>query len=143
MSNGETITLTLYEVLGVQPTASAAEIESAYQRLVTRWHPDRHQSHGEWSDPWPGRIFRAVGSAYGVLKDAKKREQYDLFLRAMKESQQETQQHAPQQAAAAAPPIHNPFPEIVDDLIERHGTKVVKQVASWIERTFARKPKSR
>src|SRR5438105_2654611 len=32
----------LYDILGVTPAASAEEIRSAYRKLASRYHPDRH-----------------------------------------------------------------------------------------------------
>jgi DnaJ like chaperone protein len=35
-----------YDILGVPPTASEAEIRSAYQRLVSQYHPDKVDTLG-------------------------------------------------------------------------------------------------
>ena len=32
-----------YKILGIAPSASLFEIENAYQKLATEWHPDRHK----------------------------------------------------------------------------------------------------
>ena len=32
-----------YEILEIPQSASAFEIEQAYQKLATYWHPDRHK----------------------------------------------------------------------------------------------------
>ncbi len=60
--------MTLYEVLGVSPTATTAEITTAYKRLAMQKHPDRGGDVGE---------FQAIQKAHEVLTDAKKREHYD------------------------------------------------------------------
>ncbi len=67
----------LYEVLGVEPTGSAAEITSAYRRLVRDLHPDSH--------PAKGTADRArladVLAAYQVLRDPQQRASYDADRR--------------------------------------------------------------
>ncbi len=60
--------MTLYDVLGVSPTATTAEITTAYKRLAMQKHPDRGGDVGE---------FQAIQKAHEVLTDAKKREHYD------------------------------------------------------------------
>ena len=36
-----------YEILGIEPSATDAEIRSAYRRLVLKWHPARHTTSRE------------------------------------------------------------------------------------------------
>ena len=62
-----------YNILGVARSASANEIKRAYRRLAKEYHPDRN------SDPAAEAKFKEVQDAYGVLSDAKKREEYDRF----------------------------------------------------------------
>jgi molecular chaperone DnaJ len=57
-----------YSVLGVPPTADAAEIKAAYRRLVKRHHPD---AGGD-----PQRIL-ALNAAWEVLGDGDRRRRYD------------------------------------------------------------------
>ena len=61
--------MTLYEVLGVPETASAAEIKAAHRRLALALHPDKN--------PNTAHLMSQVNEAYAVLLDAKKRAEYD------------------------------------------------------------------
>ena len=63
----------LYRVLGVAPTASAAQIASAYRRLVRDLHPDTRP------DPGPAEATRLgeVLAAYEVLGRPDRRASYD------------------------------------------------------------------
>jgi curved DNA-binding protein CbpA len=64
-----------YQVLGVPPTAPAADIKRAYRRLATELHPDKHGGDRHYEER-----FKAVAVAYGVLGDADRRAQYDYQL---------------------------------------------------------------
>ena len=62
---------TLYEVLGLTPAASVAEIKSAYRKAARETHPD----HGGDSER-----FHRVADAYRVLSDPGQKESYDRTL---------------------------------------------------------------
>ncbi|MGW0552452.1 J domain-containing protein [Streptomyces altiplanensis] len=66
-----------YAVLGVEPTASAGQITSAYRRLVRALHPDANPGPGE---PAVDGRFTDVVAAYGTLRDPVLRAAYDSRL---------------------------------------------------------------
>lgn len=60
-----------YATLGVKPSATDAEIKSAYRRLARKYHPDVSKEHGAEDQ------FKAVNEAYEALKDGDRRKAYD------------------------------------------------------------------
>jgi curved DNA-binding protein len=63
-----------YKTLGVQKTASQAEIRKAFRKQAREWHPDRKPG-----DKDAERRFKELNEANAVLSDASKREKYDRF----------------------------------------------------------------
>ena len=61
-----------YEVLGVAPTASAADIQKAYRKLAKKLHPDLNPG-----DKAAEEKFKEVAGAYDLLADAEKRKRFD------------------------------------------------------------------
>ena len=61
-----------YQVLGVSPSASAAEIKSAYRSLVKQHHPDAAEAI---SDD-PERILE-INAAWELLGDSEARQRFD------------------------------------------------------------------
>lgn len=60
-----------YEVLGVSRDASAADIKKAYFKLAKQYHPDANKA------PDAQKKFAELSSAYEILSDDAKRQQYD------------------------------------------------------------------
>lgn len=63
-----------YEILGVSPTATDAEIKRAYRALAVQHHPDKNPG-----DSAAEEKFKEAAEAYAVLSDAQKRAAYDRF----------------------------------------------------------------
>ncbi len=61
-----------YKTLGVERTASDAELKSAYRKLVKKLHPDINPGRDDIE-----RKFKEVTSAYELLSDSKKRARFD------------------------------------------------------------------
>ncbi|MCR4435433.1 MAG: molecular chaperone DnaJ [Clostridiales bacterium] len=63
-----------YEVLGVDKSASDADIKKAYRKLAKQYHPDVNPG-----DKTAEAKFKEINEAYEVLGDPQKRARYDQF----------------------------------------------------------------
>ena len=77
-----------YKFLDVPPTASQAEIRSAYRRMAFKYHPDRNK------DPWAETIFKQINEAYQVLGNPNTRAAYDAERRQAAQRAEQAQRAA-------------------------------------------------
>ncbi|WP_347159178.1 J domain-containing protein [Pontibacter chitinilyticus] len=61
-----------YKVLGVEKSASQADIKKAYRALAKKYHPDKNKG-----DKAAEEKFKDISEAYEVLGEEEKRKQYD------------------------------------------------------------------
>ena len=64
----------LYNILGLERSASGDQIKRAYRTLARKYHPDAQNPNASET------LFRKVSEAYSVLSSAKRREKYDETL---------------------------------------------------------------
>lgn len=62
-----------YDVLGVNKSASEAELKAAYRKQALQWHPDRNKS------PEAEQKFKEINEAYEILSNTDKRAAYDQY----------------------------------------------------------------
>ena len=64
----------LYEVIGVDKSASDNDIKKSYRKIAMKYHPDKNPDDKEAE-----KKFKEAAEAYAVLSDDRKRQQYDQF----------------------------------------------------------------
>jgi molecular chaperone DnaJ len=63
-----------YEILGINKSATAAEIKKAYRKKAIEFHPDKNPD-----DPTAEEKFKKAAEAYEVLSDPDKKARYDQY----------------------------------------------------------------
>jgi hypothetical protein len=62
-----------YELLGIEPTATADDIKRGYRKAALQWHPDKNPTNIEEAT----ERFRDIQNAHAVLSDPQERAWYD------------------------------------------------------------------
>ncbi len=101
-----------YEILNIKPEASQDEIKRAYHKLAKKLHPDTHGN-----DKKSEEKLKKVNEAYNVLKDEKKRAEYDFFGKQAKEAELQSNEQTKNDPSV----YEQPQPEQV----------IVKRRANW------------
>ena len=65
----------LYNILGINKSASSSEIKKAYRKLAMKWHPDRNKNNKKQAE----EKFKEIGKAYEILSNPEKRKIYEKF----------------------------------------------------------------
>ncbi len=63
-----------YDILGVSRDASQDDIKKSYRKVAMKFHPDKNPGDSSAEEK-----FKEAASAYSVLSDPSKRQQYDQF----------------------------------------------------------------
>jgi curved DNA-binding protein CbpA len=93
---------TYYSILGISETASAAEIKTAYLRMIREVHPDRVANAPAYFQRHAEEKTREINEAYAVLSNGEKRRLYDAQLASYRSSQ--TSAYATSDPQWSAPP---------------------------------------
>jgi len=84
-------TVTCYEILEVQESATAAEIKTAYRRLAQTYHPDKVEKalpDLPWVKQEAEERFRQINEAWEVLGNPQRKVMYDEQLKAIRLEEQ-------------------------------------------------------
>ncbi|MBA4786386.1 MAG: DnaJ domain-containing protein [Rhizobiales bacterium] len=112
-----------YSVLGVQRTADADEIKSAWRSKAKSIHPDHNQD-----DPTATSRFAEVGRAYDVLKDPERRRRYDRAADAHQTILQQRQ--AAREAAERAAASKANAEKVMEELARANAQRAQAQAAA-------------
>lgn len=105
---------THYDVMGVDPTASAAEIRKAYLQLARDHHPDFHSTASDAYRLANEREMQRINEAWTVLSDPARRTAYDERYRDQQRDEQKAQRRARPGAASYDFTPYDTGPDDVD-----------------------------
>lgn len=80
-----------YDVLGVSPTATDADIKLAYRLLVLKWHPDKNIHNQKLAE----QNLKLINAAYSEIKTRPARDNYNHILR-LQQKAMAFSRHTPQ-----------------------------------------------
>jgi tetratricopeptide (TPR) repeat protein len=102
-----------YEILGLPPTATPAEIKTAYIELAKKYHPDKQMGKSAVAQKLAEDKFKQISQAYEILKNSEQRGDYDdEFRRDIFQQITELVQHNKLSAAVkVAQKLHQLFPQ--------------------------------
>jgi tetratricopeptide (TPR) repeat protein len=122
-----------FEILGLTRSVGEAEVKEAYFRLAKRFHPDVHHgaSLGDLRDKLEA-VFIRLGEAYDVLRDPRKRADYEERIGRRRRPLFD----APAAAPGGAPPAPEPPPDPEEEARQaeesiRKAGKLVEQEKYW------------
>jgi tetratricopeptide (TPR) repeat protein len=123
-------TKNFFELMGIERTATEAQVKDAYFRLARTFHPDVHhgESLGDLRDQLE-TLFIGLGEAYETLKNPKSRVAYEARLRRDKATGQVLP--GPPEPELPPPP---PDPEAVARAAEdeiRRAEKLIEKEKYW------------
>lgn len=125
---------THFEVLGLERAVGEAEVKEAYFRLAKRFHPDAHHdaSLADLRDKLEA-VFMRLGEAYDVLRDPRKRADYEERL-----GRSRPKPVAAAASAGPAPPAApEPPPEREPEELAREAEEAVRKAAKLLEQARA------
>lgn len=76
-----------YKILGVEKTASTAEIKKAFRKLAVKYHPDKNSGNKASEEK-----FKEISEANEVLSDPEKRQKYDTLGADWKQREQQQEE---------------------------------------------------
>ncbi len=118
-------------MLGLERSATAADVKEAYFRLAKRFHPDVHHGEnlGDLRDKLEG-VFIRLGEAYDVLRDVEKRGEYEAWIGRPKPQSTPSKGATADASPADAPPAEAADPEV----LAQRAEAVVAEAAALFEK---------
>jgi curved DNA-binding protein len=118
-----------YGILGLVPTASAAEVKQNFRRLARQYHPDLNPGDKVAEDK-----FKQIGEAYEILSDEARRDEYDRFLTYWRSKEKKRPRQTVKQWTRSKPQTptevrfeqYADFNSFLDDLLNRKTVRNVE-----------------